>query len=332
MKVCISGGAGYIGSVLVGQLVAERHEVTVLDSLLYGNGESLLPYWGDIRFVRGDIRNQGAVADALDGVDTIVHLAALVGEAVCERDPERTWSINTMGTQGLLSAAKAKGVKLFIFASTCSNYGKQSNDEPVTEDCELQPLSAYARTKIAAERLVMDANGASGMATVVFRFGTAFGLSPRMRFDLLVNELVRDAVCKGRIEVYGRDAWRPFASVECIAGLLCEIIDSWESNSWAGKSTSIKTELAGQVFNLAPTNLLKGELAEFIARKVPGLEVGYIPADAKTDPRDYRVSQEKLRRIGLAGQDTLEKHVSETVAALRAGIFPDPYSTRYRNA
>ena len=198
LRVLVTGGAGYLGSVLVSQLLADGHAVRVLDSLRFG-GRSLLGVWSHaaFEFVRGDIRDAAVVRRSLADVDAVVHLAAIVGDPACARAPDDAESTNLAASLDLLAASRERAVSRFVFASTCSNYGRMSDpDMLVDESSLLCPLSLYARTKVAFEQALLDAAGDTFCATPL-RFATIFGVSPRMRFDLTVNEFTSEMVTHG---------------------------------------------------------------------------------------------------------------------------------------
>ena len=190
MKIVVTGGAGYIGSVLTGHLLAAGNQVTVIDKLVYG-GESLLAFWGHpcFRFIKADVKQRDSAAEALLGAQAVVHLAAIVGEPACAIDEAEARSVNFGGTQSMLAAARDCGLQRFLFVSTCSNYGISDPGELADENFPLRPISEYARSKVEAERFVLD--NAGNVCALVLRLGTICGLSARMRFDLLVSEMAR---------------------------------------------------------------------------------------------------------------------------------------------
>nr|HPH00362.1 SDR family oxidoreductase [Tenuifilaceae bacterium] len=193
-KVLVTGGAGYIGSVLVRQLLEHNYRVVVLDSLMYG-GESLLDLFNNnnFDFVKGDIRREEDIAMAMKGVDFVVHLAAIVGDPACAKQPELAKSTNLDGSKLLYSIANKMGVKRFIFSSTCSNYGRMANpDIMVDEMSELAPVSLYAETKVGVEKFLLSQPKSNTCKPTVLRFSTVYGLSLRPRFDLTVNEFTKE--------------------------------------------------------------------------------------------------------------------------------------------
>lgn len=315
MKVLVTGGAGYIGSVLVGQLL-HYYPVTVLDSLMYG-GESLLAYVSDPGFhlVVGDVRVSSDIARALeDHPTTVIHLAAIVGEKACDAHKEEAVSTNLHAVSKLVGICKRSGVKHFVFASTCSNYGKA--DGLLSEDAELKPLSLYADTKIKAEAIVRNLNSSS-LITTVLRFATAYGLSPRTRLDVLLNEFAYDAVTTGKLEIYNKNAWRPLAHVRDIS----------EAVRFCITYSSLFVE---QVVNVGGHNVTKEDLVFALKALLPDLEVSY--TETGLDARDYRVNFGKLLAMGYRPHYLPADGLREIVGALQDGVIRDPRCGRWRNA
>ncbi len=243
-------------------------------------------------FVRGDVRDEQTRASALDGVDTVVHLAAIVGDPACARDPGVARAVNLEATKALIEACAEQGVARFVFASTCSNYGKMvEGDAFATEEWGLRPVSLYAETKVAAELEVLAAARA-GFATSCLRFATVYGVSPRMRFDLTVNEFARDALVGGELVVYGEEFWRPYIHVRDAARAVLTVL------------AAPAEQVAGEVFNVGSTdeNFRKKDLVEMLLARLPDTTVTRV---AQTeDPRDYRVSFDKIRESArLLGHD-----------------------------
>jgi nucleoside-diphosphate-sugar epimerase len=322
MNVLVTGGAGYVGSMLVTRLLAQGDRVRVLDSFAVGNGGSLLHVWGEggFDFLRGDIRSAEARTAALVDVDAVIHLAAVVGDPACGRDPENARAINLEATRGLVQEAAAAGISRFVFASTCSNYGKmQDAGAFATEEWELRPVSLYAETKVAAELEVL-AHSRPGFATTCLRLATVYGASPRMRFDLTVNEFARDALLDGKLVVYGEQFWRPYVHVRDAARAVATTL--------AAPAEAV----AGEVFNVGSSqqNFRKQDLVGILLEQLPETEVERVLRTE--DPRDYRVSFEKIEsRLGFATTLTVAEGVDEVIGLLRAGTIGDPFSDVFRN-
>ena len=319
-RVLVTGGAGYIGSVVSACLLREGYAVRVFDNLSFGSG-GLLPLYmyPKFSFVRGDIRDVQAVTRAREGVDCVVHLAAIVGDPACAQEPEQTKQVNYEGTCSLANLTKESGVRRFIFTSTCSNYGMRDTSQMADEDSPLKPLSLYARTKVQAEQFVLGL-ASEHFNPCVLRLSTVFGLSSRMRFDLLINEFTRDAMLCGKIVIYGERFWRPYIHTADVAEaiLLC-------------LKAPVETVLM-QTFNVGhdTLNYQKGQIAEMLLRQVPGTVVERVPQT--TDPRDYRVSFAKIEtELNFQAKRSIQQGIREIVEVLKQDVITDPYSARYRN-
>jgi nucleoside-diphosphate-sugar epimerase len=320
--ILITGGAGYVGSVLVHELLSRGYSVRVLDTLAH-KVPSLLAAWGhsSFDFLRGDIRDSEYVARAVEGVATVVHLAAIVGDPACAREPELARQINVEATSRLLDAASAAGVQRFVFVSTCSNYGKMPDSNGyVTEDSELSPLSLYAETKVAAENDV-ESRCTSAFTTCVLRLATVYGVSPRMRFDLTVNQFTRDLFLDRELIVYGEQYWRPYIHVRDAALALHTAI------------TADASLIRGNSFNVGATseNYRKADLLPILKSSFPNAVTTVVPTTG-SDPRDYRVSFEKIRSVlGFEPNCTVSDGIAEVAALLRSGLIRDPDDGRYGN-
>lgn len=320
MNVLIIGGAGYVGSPLTYQMWRGGHNVTVLDCLLFG-GESLLPLQGAERFrlVVGDLRSEEVLDAVLPGQDAVVLLAAIVGEPASNRDPEATVSTNLQGAEKVLAAAQRHGVPRFVFTSTCSNYGISDVDGPVSETAPLMPISPYSETKVAAEKIIVDAAG-EGFSPTVLRLSTAFGVSPRMRFDLLVSDFTLAAVQDGKIVIYGEQFWRPFVHVNDIGAAIDLVLGSDPDT------------VSGAVFNVGANrnNTQKIDLGKAVQAVLPGTELEFV--ERNEDPRSYRVDFSKIEaELGFEAHWSIEDGIRELATALTDGVFPDPSLPRYHN-
>jgi nucleoside-diphosphate-sugar epimerase len=301
-RVLVTGGAGYLGSVLVRRLLARNLEVTVLDSLLFGDWPlAPLRTHPGFHLIRGDIRDLRSVAIALQGCDTVIHLAAIVRDHACASSPDVATEVNSAATLNLVHLCRAKGVRQFLLASSGSVYG--ATDEVVDETSTPHPVSHYAQTKIDAERAVLSA-AADGFHPTVLRLGTLFGVSPRPRFDLLVNLLTKQAASIGRITIYNGGQWRPFLHVADAARAFERCIDA------------PPTLVSREIFNVGDDllNLQLSEISAKIAAVFPRLVTEH---KDNTDPRSYRASFQKIRtRLGFHCTHSVEYGIRELLKVL----------------
>jgi nucleoside-diphosphate-sugar epimerase len=318
----ITGGSGYIGSLLARELLEAGRDVRVLDSLLHGQEDIAAEQErAGIEVIRGDVRDADARARALSGVQEVVHLAAIVGDPACARDPQVSDEVNVQATEALVGDAKQAGVERLVFASTCSNYGRMADPTvPITEQGELAPVSLYAEQKVGMERLILGAGDGNGLAPTCLRFATVYGVGRRMRFDLTVNEFTRELWADRELEVFGEQFWRPYIHVGDAARAVRTVLE---------KPTE---EVAGEVFNAGRSgeNYRKLDLVEEIGKQIDRGSVSYVHRDE--DPRDYKVSFDKIReRLGFETLMTVPDGIAEVIAALDEGRFGDPFASVYRN-
>jgi nucleoside-diphosphate-sugar epimerase len=320
--ILVTGGAGYVGSVVVEELLGHGYRVRVLDSLAHGSVPSLLQVWGrdGFEFVRGDVRDGSARVKALADVGAVVHLAAIVGDPACSREPDLAREVNLEGTHALLDEADRAGVERFVFASTCSNYGKMADSSQLaTEDLELRPVSLYAETKVDAELDVLERSN-NGLVTSCLRFATVYGASPRMRFDLTVNEFTRDMALAPELVVFGEQFWRPYIHVRDAARAVRTALEAPVE------------AVRGEVFNVGETreNYRKLDIVELLKERFPDATVSFVHRDE--DPRDYRVSFEKVKeQLDFQTQWSVETGIDEVSALLQSGLVADPFAPEYRN-
>jgi nucleoside-diphosphate-sugar epimerase len=318
--VTVTGGAGYVGALVVEELRDAGHEVRVLDSLLHGQEEMARGLEEKARVIRGDVRDADARRSALAGADAVVHLAAIVGDPACARDPETSSAVNVEGSRALIADARELGLKRLLFASTCSNYGRMSDPTvPVDETATLAPVSLYAEQKVMVERELLSLP-VGGPQPTCLRFATVYGVAPRMRFDLTVNEFTRDLWADRDLDVFGERFWRPYVHVRDAARAVRAVIDSPAER------------VAGEVFNVGESgeNYRKLDLVEIITGKVARGRVSYVHRDE--DPRDYKVSFEKVRaRLGFVPRTRVPEGIDEIVSALDDERFGDPFDGRYSN-
>ena len=321
-RVLVTGGAGYIGSIVTRALLDKGYTVRVLDCLMYG-GHSLLGVWSNTRFEFhfGDIRDSEKVKANLDGVDAVVHLAAIVGDLACKRNEQLAIQTNLEASIQLIEECQRAGVSRFIFASTCSNYGRMNNDlEYVDETSALRPISLYAETKVEVENRVLELSKKQSFPAIVLRFATAYGVSPRMRLDLTVNEFTVEMLCKKQLIVYGEHFYRPYVHVQDIARAVCSAL------------TAPLEVVQGQVFNVGSTNqnYQKQQLVKLIRPYAPDATVQYVHKEE--DPRDYRVSFEKIHSaLDFQIQYTVQDGIKELVKMVRGHIIRDFSDPQLRN-
>jgi nucleoside-diphosphate-sugar epimerase len=305
----------------VDELTQSGAEVRVLDSLLHGS-QPLLPYAlkPEFEFIRGDVRDADIVRTALDGVSDVVHLAAIVGDRACDNDTQLATEVNLEATCQLAALALEHGVRQLTFASTCSNYGLVNSSERADEETQLKPLSHYADTKVAAEHEV-GKFAERGLAVRVLRFATVFGLSPRMRFDLLVNDFVRAAALTRKIEIYHSESWRPYLHVRDVA----KAISSCLSDRLPGNAHPIILNVGDDGLNYQKT-----DVATQVADEIPDTQI--VEGSDGHDTRSYRVSFKAIReRLGFAATRTLQDGIDEVRRLLRDGVLVDPWSPELEN-
>jgi nucleoside-diphosphate-sugar epimerase len=321
VRATITGGAGYIGALLVDELLEQGHDVRVLDVLLHGQEDIASELEGKgVEVVRGDIRDPAAREQALSGSDAVVHLAAIVGDPACARDPELSREVNVEGSRALVEDARRLGLERLVFASTCSNYGRMADPTvPIDETGQLAPVSLYAEQKVGIEKAILN-GGTEDLAPTCLRFATVYGVGRRMRFDLTVNEFTRDLWAEKDLEVFGELFWRPYVHARDAARAVALVL------------AAPAEQVAGEVFNAGHSdeNYRKLDLVEIITGRLGRGEVSYVARDE--DPRDYKVSFEKIKeRLGFEPLYRVPDGIDEIVGALEEQRFGDPFDGKYSN-
>jgi nucleoside-diphosphate-sugar epimerase len=321
-KVLVTGGAGYIGSVLVRILLNKGYFVRAVDSLKFG-GDALYDVMENpnFEFMKGDIRNDADIDKALAGMDYIAHLAAIVGDPACSKLSDEAKEVNWTASVSLFEKAEKAGIKRFVFASTCSNYGKMDDpDSFVNEDSELRPVSLYAELKVKFENFLLNEKKDAKIAAIALRFSTVYGFSPRIRFDLTVNEFTRNVCIKGEQEIWGPQFSRPYCHVDDLARAVALVLEAPEEK--------VRTK----VFNVGDTkeNYSKRMLMEEIQKQIPDAKAIYV--EKSEDPRDYRVNCDKIKNeLGFTITKKVPDGIREITKLMRSGIITDPYSQKFRN-
>lgn len=298
MNIVVIGGAGYVGTTLVPMLLEKDHNVRVFDNLMFG-GDPLLPFFKspNFKFMRGDVRNLDDVKQAVENEDIIIDLAAIVGYPACRKEPRLAEDVNVGGTENLIKAS-SKG-QLVVYASTGSNYGEV--EEICTEETPLNPLSLYGQTKTIAERRLMEE-----LNPVIYRFATAFGVSPRLRLDLLINDFVYKALTEGYLVIYEKHFKRTFIHVRDMGRAFLFAIDNAD-------------KMVGEVYNAGSDemNFSKEEICDMISAKTK-CQIHYADVGEDADKRDYVVSYKKINNLGYTTSITVEQGIDELIRALHA--------------
>lgn len=321
--IVVTGGAGYVGSLLTAQLLQSGYKVTVIDNLLFG-GEGLITFLShpNFHFAKADVTEPRSLRDATPRTwpkpDAVIHLAGIVGFPACQSvGKAAAWKFNVDATKNVADQAESLGIGRFIFASTYSSYSASEDGSPATEQTPLHPQSLYAETKVAAEEYLLP------KGALIFRMATLYGISPRTRFDLTINQFVLDAFTRRELLIYQRGYSRSFTHVrDVVRGLLLGLDAPDE-------------KVRGQVYNLGSDdgNYTKDQIVALIIKRLPETIVQYKNLTFGGDVRDLSASFEKIKReLGFSATLTVEDGVREVVNTLRLGLIREPQHERYRNA
>ena len=307
MRILVTGGAGYVGSTLVPMLLEQGHRVRVYDMLKFG-GHGLLPCCQNTKFelMKGDICDRDGLKKALDGVDAVVHLAAIVGYPACKKEPQLAQSTNVDGTRNLLDLRKPD--QKVIYASTGSIYGSIP-DYVCNENTPTAPITLYGETKAAAEKMVLDAGNG-----VAYRYATAFGVSNRMRLDLMPNDFTYQAVKNRNLIVYEGGFKRTFIHVRDMARSIMFALDRWDT-------------VKDDVYNVGheSMNFTKEEIARQVLKHV-NFYLHFAEVGTDADQRNYEVSYEKIRAKGFETTIDLDRGIAELARACNLIEFQNPFA------
>ena len=324
-KILVTGGAGYVGSGLLKELLNEGYNVTCVDNLMFG-GESLLDLWHNknFEFYNFDINDHIQLEKILSANDfySVIHLAAIVGDPACKLNPVLAEKTNWQSSKWLIDKCIEKGVSKFIFASTCSNYGKMEDPkEYVDENSILAPVSLYAELKVKFEKYMLnEIEKSDTFSPTSLRFSTVYGLSSRMRFDLTVNEFTKDLALGKELVIYGEQFWRPYCHVKDFSNAFLTVLKSPDE------------KVAYNVFNVGDTNenYTKQMLVEEIKKILPSAKIKYVQKN--DDPRDYRVNCDKIKKeLGFKITMTVPDGILEIKRVIQEELIKDPENQKYYN-
>jgi len=321
-NVLVTGGGGYVGAVLIPKLLKKGYKVTVIDLYMYGeNVLDAVKNDPNLKQVKGDIRDNALLEKELKGIDAVIHLACISNDPSYELDPELGKSINYDATTRLVDIAKKAGVKRFIYASTSSVYGIKE-EENVSEDLPLEPLTDYSKYKALAEEYILKQRS-PGFVVLILRPATVCGYSPRLRLDLSVNILTNHAVNKGKITVFGGEQKRPNIHIEDMTDLYVKTLEYPDE------------KIDGKIFNAGYDNMKMKDIATTVKKVVVNkmgkkdIEIVTTPTD---DNRSYHVSSEKIKKeLGFEAKRSVENAVEDLVEAYKSGKISNPDDKKYYN-
>ena len=313
-NILLIGGAGYVGSVITSEFLKLGYNVKVIDNFVYDNQFTIAPYIGDSNYkiVKGDMGDSNFLDRVSQNITDVVILAGLVGDPITKKYPNESQQINNISVKKCIDYFNGKGIAKLIFISTCSNYGLIKDDELADENFELNPLSLYAKAKVSNEKYLISKKNIVDYSGVVLRFSTAFGLSPRMRFDLSISEFVKQMYDGEELEVYDEHTWRPYCHVRDFARLLNLVINSE------------KEKVHFEVFNAGGdiNNSTKKMLIDEIMVHLPNAKVKYL--ENGNDPRNYKVSFKKIKDVlCFEPKYSIKDGIKELIEALDLGLYSD---------
>lgn len=320
-NVLLIGGAGYVGTVITAHFLKLGYNVRVLDNFIYQNEASINSFIGDENYdiVNGDFGDVQTLELATKDISNVVILGGLVGDPITKKYPELSTKINEVGIKTCIDFFDDKKIDKLVFISTCSNYGLIPDNQLADEEFELNPLSLYAKAKVAAEIHLMSKKGKVNYTGTVLRFATAFGLSPRMRFDLSLSEFVRDLYFEEELLVFDENTWRPYCHVRDFARLIDTVLNAQ------------KEKINFEVFNAGGelNNSTKKMIVDTIKLYLPNAKIKY--GANGTDPRNYKVSFKKVKEtLGFEPKYTVKNGVEELINAFKLGLYADSLNNKLR--
>lgn len=313
-NILLIGGGGYVGTVIAAYFLENDYEVRVLDNFTYKHSRSVerLKDFSRFKLYDADMAHHSSLREAASGIDNVVILSGLVGDPITKKYPETAELVNEINLRKCIDFFDDQDIRRLVFISTCSNYGLIPEDHLADEEYELNPLSLYARAKVAAELHVLQKRHRVNYQATILRFATAFGLSSRMRFDLTISEFVKDIYFGRELLVFDEHTWRPYCHVMDFARLIKRVLSAPDE------------QVAFEIFNAGgeENNFTKQMIVDCILEKIPKGTVSY--GVAGNDPRNYRVSFEKVKHIlGFQPRYSVEFGISELINALEKGEFYD---------
>lgn len=313
-KILILGGTGYIGSVLSSHFLKLMYEVVVIDNFIYDNQHAIGSFIGDphYRIIQGDFSDYTLLEKEAQNLDHVIILGGLVGDPITKKYPKTSNQINDLNIKKCIDFFDKKPIRKLIFVSTCSNYGLISEGEMADEEFELNPLSLYSKAKVSNEQYLLNKKGKVNYSGVILRFATAFGLSPRMRFDLTVSQFTRDLFFGKQLVVFDENTWRPYCHVIDFARLINVVL------------FADNTLVDFEVFNAGgeSNNFTKKMIVDCIASKIKGAEILFKQNDS--DPRNYKVNFNKVKTVlGFIPEKSVEDGIDELIEAFNNGLYRD---------
>jgi nucleoside-diphosphate-sugar epimerase len=313
-SVLLIGGAGYIGPLVTRNLLSAGTSIVCLDLLCYENKESVSEFLNnpDFRFIHGDLSDERVLSAALEGITDVVILAGLVGDPITKSFPIESKLINELGIQKCIKQLAGRGIEKVVLISTCSNYGMIPDEVRADEEYPLNPLSSYARDKVSAEQLLLSEALKSDYSGVILRFATAFGVAPRTRFDLTINQFTRELALKRELLVFDPDTWRPYCHVEDFGRVVETVL------------FSSRDLVSGQIYNAGGNENIftKRQIVELISKELSGTKV--IFQSEGSDPRNYRVDFSKIKEhLGFEPIRSVQSGIRELLKGFESGLFSD---------